>query len=237
MQLYINRKKPVVTYALAAANAGLFAANLLCVLIFKQPVLTIYGAKQNALILLFHQWWRLITPMFLHGWVEYPITWAAMDDALTHLLCNLAGLAALGTQCESLMGRWRFLLIYFASGFLGCCASLGLTDAMSVGASGAIFGLFGALLVFRKTHREVFRTAYGKVILFYLILNVVFGFVMPGVDNFGHFGGLVGGFLACSAVGFYKQRGWAAKQTLFVLAYFVLAAALIGIAFLRFLAL
>jgi len=224
MHLYINRKTPVVTYALAVINAVIFCADVVTEWIFGVPVLTLYGAKVNEYILLLGQWWRLFTPMFLHS-------------GLTHLICNVAALVIWGRQCEQLLGPGRFLVIYLASGVLGCCASFAFSNAMSVGASGAIFGLFGALLVFREKYREIFNAVFGTSVLIIIAVNILNGFIVPNIDNFGHFGGLIGGFLACSAVGFYKQRGWTAKQTLFVFAYLVLAAALIGIAFLRFLAL
>ena len=93
---------------------------------------------------------------------------------------------------------------------------------MSVGASGAIFGLFGALLMFRRNYREIFNRVFGTSVAVILIVNLINGFITPNVDNFGHLGGLLGGWMACGATGFYGQKGGGRAHAVFS-AGFVLA--------------
>ncbi|WP_338750095.1 rhomboid family intramembrane serine protease [Bacillus sp. FJAT-52991] len=141
-----------------------------------------FGAKFNPLILE-GEWWRFFTPTFLH-------------IGFLHLLMNTVAIYLLGTAVEKIFGRFRFLLIYLFAGFTGTLASFLMNDSLSAGASGAIFGCFGALLYFGTVYpRQFFRTM-GMNIIFIIIINLVFGFTMSGIDNAGHIGGLIGGFLA-----------------------------------------
>lgn len=211
----------MATYALAVLNVLVFAADAICqYFIFGVPALTLLGAKVNGLILIYHQWWRLFTPMFLHS-------------GMTHLICNLAALVIWGRQCEALLGKARFLIVYFASGLMGSAASLCFSSAMSVGASGAIFGLFGALLVFRKHYREIFNAVFGASVVVIIVINLVNGLITPNIDNFGHIGGLIGGWLACGATGFYGQRDHGGVRAGFAVGFCLLAAGLIGAAYFR----
>jgi membrane associated rhomboid family serine protease len=122
-------------------------------------------------------WWRIGTAAFLH---YGPI----------HLALNMWGLYIAGTLLEQVIGRWRFALLYFASGIAGSAGALLFTFySPTVGASGAIFGVFGALLVLeRKRHIST-----GGQILAIVILNLVFTFAVPGISIGGHVGGLVSG--------------------------------------------
>ena len=131
------------------------------------------------------QYWRLVTSMFLHG-------------GLLHLALNGWALFQLGSLLELLMGSPRMLLIYFVSGVAGSLASATFTQAPSVGASGAIFGLLGALIAFLLRRRGAL-TPQGKSILMQLVgwaaINVFFGFSTPGIDNSAHLGGGAAGLL------------------------------------------
>lgn len=131
------------------------------------------------------QYWRLVTSMFLHG-------------GLLHLGLNAWALYQLGVLLELLMGSPRMLLIYFVSGIAGSLASATFTQAPSVGASGAIFGLLGALIAFLLRRRGAL-TPQGKSILVQLVgwaaINVFFGFSTPGIDNSAHLGGGAAGLL------------------------------------------
>lgn len=130
------------------------------------------------------EWWRLVTSSFIHG-------------GLAHLVLNLYGLFFVGTFIEPLLGKWRLLLVYLVSGILASVASLCWYDAtISVGASGAIMGLFGILVIW------VWKRVFAKEIHFILSINVaifvtasvVSGF-LGGVDNAAHIGGFVSGLL------------------------------------------
>lgn len=161
-----------------------------------------FGAKYNPLILA-GEWWRLITPIFLH-------------IGLLHLFMNTLALYYLGSMVERIFGRFRFLFIYLIAGIAGSVASFLFSSSLSAGASGAIFGCFGALLYIGVTNPQLFFRTMGMNVLFLVGINLVFGFTIPGIDNAGHIGGLVGGFLATGIVHFPKKRKWH-TQILFLL--------------------
>ncbi|MBK7004811.1 MAG: rhomboid family intramembrane serine protease [Burkholderiales bacterium] len=147
------------------------------------------------------QWWRLFTAQFVHFGV-------------LHLAMNMAALWDVGRLVERLYGRWRFAVLYLASGVLGNLLSLVVqgNQAVSAGASGAIFSLYGALLVFlwrerRQVEPGEFRWIFGGALLFTgLILGL--GFVVPGIDNSAHGGGLLAGAL----LGHLLARPWTAHS-------------------------
>jgi rhomboid protease GluP len=131
------------------------------------------------------QYWRLVTCMFLHA------------DFL-HIGFNAWGLFQLCGLFESWLGSWRLLVVYFATGIAGSLVSAGLSANPSVGASGAIFGVLGALVGFLLRRRGSLNPQ-GKSILmqllFWAALNVYFGFSNPFIDNYGHLGGCAAGLL------------------------------------------
>jgi len=122
-------------------------------------------------------WWRLITATFLHG-------------SLLHLGFNMLALWILGTQIENYLGSKNFLLLYFVSAIGGSLASFYFSPpaTFSIGASGAIFGLMGAFIVIGKKLR-----ADVSQIMVLLLINVVLGFTVSGIDWRAHLGGLVAG--------------------------------------------
>lgn len=151
---------------------------------------TVWGAKINAAIAA-GELWRLATPALLHG-------------NLVHLATNQFALNSLGPLIERLSGRKRFIAIYTAAAVAGTAASYAFTVAPSVGASGAIFGLGGALAVFFVRHRSYFGKASDAVLASLgqsLAINVVMGLVTANVDNWGHAGGLAGGALTAWLLG------------------------------------
>ncbi|MEH6940394.1 rhomboid family intramembrane serine protease [Bacillus sp. JJ722] len=151
-----------------------------------------FGAKYNPLILE-GEWWRFITPIFLH-------------IGLLHLLMNSVALYYIGIEVEKIFGSARFFLIYLAAGFTGVVASFVFSNGVvSAGASGAIFGCFGALLYFGVVNPKLFVRTMGTNIIVLILINLGLGFTISGIDNAGHIGGLVGGFLATAAVGVPKK--------------------------------
>lgn len=142
------------------------------------------GANERTAVLA-GQSWRLLTSMFLHG-------------GFLHLVLNAWALYQLGTLFESWLGSIRMLVTYFVTGIAGSLASIAWTQGPSVGASGAIFGLLGALIAFLLRRRGELSPA-GKAILSQLVMwaviNVFFGFSTPGIDNAAHLGGCAAGFL------------------------------------------
>jgi rhomboid protease GluP len=143
------------------------------------------GWKQNALIYQ-GEYWRLLTATFLHG-------------GIAHLAMNSFSLFILGPDTERVYGTGYFLALYFLSGLAGSIMSYAFSPSPSVGASGAIFGLFGGLAVFFYTARGVlgeFGASQLRGIGVILFINLLFGLSTPGIDNWGHGGGLLGGAVA-----------------------------------------
>ncbi|KAJ1633694.1 hypothetical protein T492DRAFT_979197 [Pavlovales sp. CCMP2436] len=162
------------------------------------PTLLIACARINRLVLCNDQVHRLITPIFLHADVR-------------HLLFNSISLFNLGPTVERIYGTKRFLLLYLASGLVGNLVGLEYGPPNpSVGASGCIFGLVGAMLVFVRRTQEM-RLDLGKQITTSLFFTVVFG-LLPrrGVDQWAHVGGLLGG-LVCSAL--FAPWRWGETRT------------------------
>lgn len=148
-------------------------------------VLITYGAKDNALII-HGQYWRFVTPIFLHA-------------NLLHVGLNMLNFLVLGVFLERLMGHLRFLLIYLVTGVVSIIASFYFApQEVSVGASGAIFGLVGAYSVFVLVHRQAFPRR-GIPALLWLVLiigiNLSIGLFVSNVDNYAHVGGLLSGCL------------------------------------------
>lgn len=151
-------------------------------------VLIDFGAKVNSLIR-GGDYYRLLTCAFLHG-------------GFIHLAVNMYALNALGPLVEKVYGRIKFLIIYFVSAFVASIFSFSFSSSISVGASGAIFGLLGATLIFAYKMRNKIGTKMVSNILSVIALNAFLGLALPNIDNFGHLGGLVGGTLISLALGF-----------------------------------
>lgn len=149
-------------------------------------VLYLLGAKYGPAIDA-GQYWRFITPVFLHG-------------GLIHLAFNSYALYIMGPQAERLFGTWRFLAIYLLAGFAGVLGSYIHSPGLSIGASGAIFGLIGALAAFFYVVRSLIGAEASRQQLNQLIglavVNLLFGFIMPTIDNAAHIGGLLAGTVA-----------------------------------------
>jgi len=147
------------------------------------------------------QWWRLFTAMFVHF-------------GIVHLALNMWALWDIGRLVERLYGRPRFVVLYLVSGVVGNLLSLAIqgNQAVSGGASGAIFSLYGALLVFllrerRQVDRSEFKWLFGAASIFTLLI-LGMGLIVPGIDNAAHVGGLITGAL----VGSLMARPWTATS-------------------------
>lgn len=157
-------------------------------------------------------WWRFFTAPVLHF-------------GLLHLGMNLYALFALGPQIEYLFGRQKLLTIYLFSALWGVLGSLYFSpQSLSVGASGAIFGLVGALLCFTLTNRHRLRPDALPNLLMVIGVNLALGILIPGIDNFAHLGGLLAGFLVAFLLGFNPNR-----RKLALFSFAVLTALLIGL--------
>lgn len=157
-------------------------------------VLITFGAKFNFSIQFLHEYWRFITPMFLHIGLE-------------HLVINSLFLYFLGNQMESLLGPLRFAFVYLLSGIMGNVASFAFNPSISAGASTALFGLLGSIVYLSQKHGYIrYFKELGMRYMSLIVINIILGFLNPGVDNFGHLGGLVGGYLISAVLSFKGDR-------------------------------
>ena len=184
-----DKKKPIVTYAIMA----------ICVIVFALMYILGDGSLDNITLLRFGanldvltkngEYFRLITCAFLH-------------IGVVHLIFNMYALYIIGPQVESFFGKIKYLSIYLISAVSASILSLAFnTNTISAGASGAIFGLLGALLYFGYHYRVYLGNAIRSQIIPIIIINLLFGFTMTGIDNAAHIGGLIGGVLASMALG------------------------------------
>jgi rhomboid protease GluP len=183
-RLPIPAVKPRLTQALIVVNVLIFVAQYASVAYLGGDLVAALGAKSNAAIT-GGEYWRLLTPIFIHA-------------NLLHLFVNCYSLYVIGPQVETPFGYVRFLAIYVLSGISGVVLSFALSPNDSVGASGAIFGLVGALADFLYRHRQRFGQFARQRLMNLLIIigiNLVFGLTSRQIDNWGHLGGLAGGAL------------------------------------------
>ena len=181
-------KKMIVTPILIALCITVFLAMYIWGNGSEDSItLRLFGANFRPLVQA-GQVWRLATSMFLH-------------IGLVHLVVNMYSLLIIGRQMEGFLGRWKFLAVYLGSGILGSLLSVVVHTSISAGASGAIFGLLGSLLYFGYHYRLYLGTVLKTQVIPIILLNLLIGFMVPGIDNFCHIGGLVGGYLLTMIVG------------------------------------
>ena len=186
-------RRPLFTYVFLTLNILVFLLMALAGGSTNEPTLMAFGVKSNAEIAR-GEWWRFITPIFIH-------------IGMLHLIFNSYALWIVGPQVEKLYGAARFVILYVLTGVAGVCGSYFYhPQSISAGASGAIFGLFGVLLVFgvryRKSIPPFFKRAVGTGVLPVIVLNLIIGFTIPAIDNSAHIGGLE--LIAIIVVSFYS---------------------------------
>lgn len=171
---------PYVTYILIASCVLVYLLQMATPLSGGGDLITLWGAKINSQIVT-GQYWRLLTPMWLHG-------------SLLHIAFNMYALYIFGRNLEPAYGHGRFLLLYLLSGYAGNVISFMMSPNASVGSSTAIFGLIAAQGVFLYQNRHLIRNAQAMLVntLMIVVINLVLG-LSPGIDNWGHMGGLIGG--------------------------------------------
>ena len=185
------RSAPYVTYTIIAVTVFFYVLQMLSTVAFGRDILILYGARINEAIFA-GELWRFLTPALLHG-------------NLPHIAFNMYALLSFGTGLERHFGHARFFLLYVLGAFAGNVASFLFTGgSYSVGASTAIFGLLGAEAIFLIQNRKVFpgqfRSAIGNIIFIAAINLFIIG-SLPGIDNWGHIGGLIGGLMFTSFAG------------------------------------
>ena len=185
-----RRYWPVATLAILAVNGLLFVLETLAGGSKNPGVLLDFGASYGP-YLRRGEYWRLVMPMFLHiGWL--------------HLLVNSYALYILGPILERVYGYGRYAAIYVATGIGSALLSMTISNNIAAGASGAIFGVAGAMLVTGYLHRDViplrWGRAFGRGMIPFIVVNLAFGFSVRGIDNWGHLGGLASGVLLALAI-------------------------------------
>ena len=200
-----SKKTPYITYIIMGICFIMF---LITGMGNDTGVLIEYGANLDVLVKN-GEYYRLLTSMFLHS-------------GLLHLFFNMYALYIIGPQVESFFGKTKYLIIYLLSGISGSLLSVAFNvNTVSVGASGAIFGLFGALLYFGYNYRGYLGNVIKSQILPVVIINLIFGFISTGVDVAGHIGGLIGGIIVSSVLGSSDEKGIDINRIIICLIYFV----------------
>jgi rhomboid protease GluP len=191
----VSRKKYYITYGLIAINVLVYILTAYLSQNFinsDSNVLVFLGAKYNKLINE-GEYYRLVSAMFLHG-------------GIVHLGFNMYALYSIGPMIEKLYGKVNYLLIYFISGVLSSLFSYFFSQGISVGASGAIFGLLGTAFVFAFKMRNNIGKDFLRSIVSVIITNIIIGFTIPNIDNFAHLGGLIGGLLASVVINVSNKK-------------------------------
>ena len=187
MRVSLPRSSPYVTYSIIAVTVFIYVLQLASRTLrgIDIPVDPVEWFKKANDLIQAGQLWRLLTPALVHG-------------SLPHIAFNMYALLSFGTGLERHFGHGRFLLLYVLGAFSGNVLSFFFSPAPSVGASTAIFGLLGAEAIFliqnRKLFAGQFRSAIGNIIFIAAINLFIIG-ALPGIDNWGHIGGLLGGLI------------------------------------------
>lgn len=176
-----SKKSIVVTYALIVINIIVYLLQIM-------GIVPVYEFAMSGELFKEGNYWVILTACFLHG-------------GIIHLICNMYSLYVIGTQLETVLGKIKFIVVYLLSAIVGSLASGVLNNGLSIGASGAIFGLVGALIYFGYHYRLYLGNVIVSQLVPIVILNLLIGFMLPGIDNFAHIGGLVGGVFAGMIVG------------------------------------
>lgn len=184
VKLRLPAEKPTVAYALMGITIVVYLLQLATQsLLVGYDLPAVLGVKSNELIIA-GQLWRLFTPMLLHA-------------SIIHIGLNMYALFIFGPGLERNYGHGRFLTLYLLAGFAGNVMSFIFSTANSLGASTAIFGLLGAEAVFLYQNRKIFGRSAQRALVNLVtiaVINLIIG-LQPGIDNWGHIGGLLGGVL------------------------------------------
>ena len=182
-------KEYPLTYSLIAINIIIYIISSILshnIVDMDMEVLGNMGALFGPFVVFKGEWWRLFTSMFLHA-------------GMTHILMNMFSLYLIGRGVEMYFEKKAYILIYLFSGLLGAMASLYMhPQSLGIGASGAIFGIFGALAGFFLAHKDQIASqskAFMKDFAIVLGINLVLGLSLPSIDVSAHIGGLVVGFI------------------------------------------
>ncbi len=186
-------------------NNLVIAANIIVFIIMEiigdtqnSYFLAMHGGMVSDWVTRDHEFYRIFTAMFMHA-------------GFSHIMGNMVVLFFTGNTLERMVGKWRYMAIYLGSGIVGNIVSIfyysmiGEGTSVCIGASGAIFGVMGALIVILILNRGKVENLTLTRLLIYLVLNIYIGFTSTGISLSAHLGGLAGGFLL--ALLLYRKRG------------------------------
>ena len=207
-----SSKIPYITYIIILINVILYVLGTLT---GKQlEWISLFGVSGD--LVRGGAYYRLLTSMFLHG-------------SIFHLFFNCYALYIIGSQLEGFLGKIKYLVVYLLSGIAGALFSCAFNHGgLSIGASGAIFGLMGALVYFGYHYRVYLGNVVKTQIIPLIVFNLALGFMVSGIDNFAHIGGLIGGCLVTKALGIQdkstsseKINGWILTIMFFAFSIFL----------------
>ena len=196
---YKDFKNWPISYYIVFINITIFLILHLSNFLSGQSIIINQFAKITYNISIEKEYYRLFTTIFIH-------------ESITHLAFNSAALIFLARPIEMIFGKAKFLIIFLTAGLYGSLFSFIFSPYPAIGASGGIFGIFGVHLFLYIKNKEAYLKHFGKEIFQLLILNIVIGFIIPNIDYWGHFGGIVGGFLAANAIGLSKNNSFNTKK-------------------------
>lgn len=186
-KVFLRHDTPYITYILIFINVVMFLLSILDYTKIIDLFANYYVNVKKGEI------YRLITYSFVHA-------------NFLHLFFNMYALYYIGPQVEKYYGKMNYLIIYLGSALMGGLFTTVLTSSVSVGASSSIFGLFSSMLYFGYKYRNVLDNFLRSGIIPVLILNLILGFMIPGIDVYGHIGGLIGGIVLSYTLGLPNKR-------------------------------
>ena len=186
-KVFLRHDTPYITYILIFINVVMFLLSILDYTKIIDLFANYYVNVKKGEI------YRLITYSFVHA-------------NFLHLFFNMYALYYIGPQVEKYYGKMNYLIIYLGSALIGGLFTTVLTSSVSVGASSSIFGLFSSMLYFGYKYRNVLDNFLRSGIIPVLILNLILGFMIPGIDVYGHIGGLIGGIVLSYTLGLPNKR-------------------------------
>lgn len=223
-KIHVNQSSNYATYSIIAINVLIFLLmSFSGVSILKPLVKDLYNWGGNLGIATLHgQWWRLFTSMFLHG-------------GMLHILFNMYALLFIGIFLEPLLGKKLFLVVYFCTGLIAGLSSIYWHDSkVSVGASGAIFGLYGVFLALLTTKYIDKKSKSGllRSILLFVFYSLLSG-MKPGIDNAAHVGGLLSGLIFGYTFYFFHSIKKGGNISILPISAITLVLILVGLIFIK----
>jgi len=192
--------RPPATVALIAVLVAIYALQVRSGSLASEAAIVDSGALVRSRVIE-GEYWRMFSATLLHG-------------GLDHLIGNCAALYILGMAGEHALGAWRMLLLYVASGLAGSLASVLAGPGPSVGASGAICGLMGGVVLILFRHRHIYHVRSKEiavVLAAWAGYTILTGAIDPNIDNWAHLGGLIGGALV--SLGIQPRLGIVARHS------------------------